>query len=55
MFPEMWKKATSINAVLKFTKNKANGRKIVEEPNPAVVPIISAMKAKTKNNNSTII
>lgn len=52
--PNMWKKATRVNAVLKSTKNKARGKNIVEEPNPTIVPITSAMKAEMKNNNSAM-
>lgn len=38
-------------AVLKSTTNsKASGRNIVEEPKPAIVPIISAISAEIKNN-----
>lgn len=52
MFPNTWKKATSIRAVLKSRKNKATGIKIVEEPKPIAVPINSAINAVAKNNNS---
>ena len=48
--PNVWDIATSINAVSKSTKNKARGKKIVEEPNPAIAPIASDTKATTKNN-----
>jgi hypothetical protein len=44
--------ATNIRAVLKSTKNNARGKKIVEEPKPAVVPIISDINAEIKNNIS---
>jgi hypothetical protein len=36
-------------AVLKSTKNIASGRNIVDEPKPAIVPIIAATKADRKN------
>jgi hypothetical protein len=39
--------ATSTRAVLKSTKNNARGKKMVEEPKPAVVPMISDMNART--------
>src|SRR3989344_5440000 len=52
--PKKWKKATRIRAVLKSTKNKARGKKIVEEPNPTIVPIIPAAKAEIKNNTLII-
>jgi hypothetical protein len=51
IFPIKWDIATSINAVLKSTKNNAKGKKIVEEPNPATAPITSDIKAIRKNNN----
>jgi hypothetical protein len=38
-------------AVLKSTTNtNASGRNIVDEPNPAIVPIISAISAEMKNS-----
>src|SRR5918994_1372770 len=38
-------------AVLKSTTNsKARGRNIVDEPKPAIVPIISAIRAEMKNS-----
>jgi hypothetical protein len=37
-------------AVLKSTNSKARGRNIVEEPNPAIVPIISAISAEMKKS-----
>ena len=37
-----------MSAVLKSTKNSANGKNIVEEPKPAIAPIISEIKATTK-------
>lgn len=52
MLPEIWNIATRIIAVLKSTNNKAIGRKIVDEPNPANVSIISAINADRKNRNS---
>ena len=51
MVPIKWDIATSINAVLKSTKNNAKGKKMVEEPNPATAPITSDIKAIRKNNN----
>ena len=39
--PKIWRKATKTKAVLKSKNSKAKGRKTVEEPNPAIVPIIS--------------
>jgi hypothetical protein len=44
--------ATSTRAVLKSTKNNAMGKKIVEEPKPAIVPMISDINAEIKNNIS---
>jgi hypothetical protein len=35
-------------AVLKSTNIKARGRNIVEEPKPAIVPIISVISAEMK-------
>ena len=46
--------ATNTNAVLKSTKYDANGRNIVDEPNPAIVPIISDKKPIRKNMVSDI-
>lgn len=51
--PKRWNIATRIIAVLKSTKNKASGRNIVDEPNPAIVPIISAIRAEMKNSISS--
>ena len=51
MVPIKWDIATSINAVLKSTKNNAKGKKMVEEPNPSTAPITSNIKAIRKNNN----
>ena len=51
IFPTTWKNATKTNAVLKSKKSKARGRKIVDEPNPAIVPRISAIKAERKNRS----
>ena len=51
MFPIKWDIATSINAVLKSTKNNAKGKKMVEEPNPATAPITSDIKAIRRNSN----
>ncbi|HET6807547.1 MAG TPA: hypothetical protein VFH28_00650, partial [Nitrososphaera sp.] len=42
--------ATKTTAVLKSTKSKARGRNIVEEPKPAIVPIISAKSAEMKKS-----
>jgi hypothetical protein len=36
--------------VLKSTNSKARGRNIVEEPKPAIVPIISAISAEMKKS-----
>jgi hypothetical protein len=36
----------------KSTKNNAMGKKIVEEPKPATVPMISDINADIKNNIS---
>jgi hypothetical protein len=44
--------ATNIRAVLKSTKNNARGKKMVEEPKPAIVPMISDINAEIKNNIS---
>jgi hypothetical protein len=44
--------ATSTRAVLKSTKNNEMGKKIVEEPKPATVPMISDINADIKNNIS---
>jgi hypothetical protein len=44
-----------MSAVLKSTKNSANGKNIVEESKPAIAPIISEMKATTKNKISSNI
>ena len=52
MFQKRWNIATRINAVLKSTKNREIGRKIVEEPKPAMVPTISERKAAIKNRIS---
>lgn len=52
MFPIKCDIATSINAVLKSTKNNAKGKKMVEEPNPAMAPITSDIKAIRKNINN---
>ena len=41
-------------AVLKSTNSKARGRNIVEEPKPAIVPIISATSAEMKNSISSV-
>jgi hypothetical protein len=46
--PNRWDIATSISAVSKSTKNKARGRNIVEDPNPATVPTTSDIKATMK-------
>jgi hypothetical protein len=35
---------------LKSTNINARGRNIVEEPKPAIVPIISAIRAEMKNS-----
>jgi hypothetical protein len=35
---------------LKIKKNKAKGKNIVKEPNPAMAPMISDTKATMKNN-----
>jgi hypothetical protein len=48
IFPNRWNMATRTNAVLKSTKYDASGKKIVDEPNPAIVPMISDMKPTTK-------
>jgi hypothetical protein len=40
-------------AVLKSTNSKASGRNIVDEPKPAIVPIISAISAEMKNSISS--
>jgi hypothetical protein len=37
-------------AVLKSTNSKARGRNIVDEPKPAIVPIISDIRAEMKNS-----
>lgn len=49
--PKICKNATKISAVLKLTKKRANCKNIVEEPKPAVVPIISAINTATKKKN----
>src|SRR3989344_2829468 len=46
--PKICRKATKTRADLKSTKNKARGKKTVEEPNPATVPAISETKAARK-------
>lgn len=51
--PNKWDIATRINAVWKSTKNKARGKNIVDEPNPATAPITSDKKATMKNNISS--
>ena len=40
---------------MKSKNRSARGRKTVEEPNPAIVPITSAIKAKRKNKTFTIL
>ena len=52
-FPNKWKKATRTKAVLKSIKNNARGRKMVEEPNPAMVPITSDINAKIKKKKNS--
>jgi hypothetical protein len=52
-FPNRWNIATKIIAVLKSTNSRARGRNIVDEPKPAIVPIISAISAEMKNNISS--
>ena len=52
IFPKMCKKATRTRAVLKSKINKLRGSAMVEEPKPAIVPMISEMKAMGKNNKS---
>jgi hypothetical protein len=47
-FPKRWNIATRTNAVLKSTKYEDSGKKIVDEPNPAIVPTISDKKPNTK-------
>ena len=42
-------KTTRTSAVLKSNKNSDKGRRIVEEPKPAIVPTISAINAIIKN------
>jgi hypothetical protein len=37
-------------AVLKSTNSKARGRNIVDEPKPAIVPIISAISTEMKKS-----
>jgi hypothetical protein len=53
----MWEIATNTNAVLKSIKKSARGRKTVDVPNPATVPIIIVKNAIIKNKiiNSFII
>jgi hypothetical protein len=41
-------------AVLKSTNSSARGRNIVEEPKPAIVPIISATSAEMKKSISSV-
>jgi hypothetical protein len=50
--PKRWNIATNTRAVLKSTKNNAMGKKMVEEPKPAAVPMISDINAEMKNNIS---
>ena len=50
--PKRWNTATNTRAVLKSTKNNAMGKKMVEEPKPAAVPMISDINAEMKNNIS---
>jgi hypothetical protein len=47
--------ATSTSALLKSTKISAMGRKMVDVPNPATVPITIEIKAAKRNNNSITI
>jgi hypothetical protein len=42
-----------ILAVLKSTNSKARGRNIVEEPKPAIVPIISAISPEMEKSISS--
>ncbi len=49
--PEIWETATSTSAVLKSTKSKVIGSKIVDVPNPATVPMTTAKKAEMKSRN----
>lgn len=57
MLPEMWEIATNTNAVLKSIKKRAMGKRTVDVPNPATVPIITVKNAIKKNKiiNSFII
>ena len=55
MLPDIWKIATRTNAVLKSKKNNARGKKIVEDPNPAVVPIISENSAAIQKSMPAMI
>jgi len=48
-FPKTCAKATRISVVSKSNKNSDNGKRIVEEPKPAIVPPISAINAIIKN------
>lgn len=48
IFPDMWNIATNISAALKSKKNRAIGRKIVDEPKPAMVPTTSEKNARVK-------
>ena len=49
ILPKICRNATKTNAVLKSKNSSARGRKIVDEPNPAIVPRISETKAEVKN------
>ena len=51
MLPEMCNMATKISAVLKSKKNKAAGKKMVEDPNPAKVPMMTASSAMIQNSS----
>lgn len=49
IFPKRWNMATRTNAVLKSTKYEDIGKKIVEDPNLAIVPTTSDRKPIMKN------
>ena len=49
MLPKICKNATKTKAVLKSTNNNASGRKMVDEPKPAIVPKTSEKNAIRKN------
>ncbi len=51
----MCSKAVSVRAVVKSTKNNANGRNIVDAPKPTMVPPTEARYAKIKKRIFNIL